>query len=29
LIAIGKGIKVGHKTVRHNVNKVIYKNEII
>jgi len=29
LIAIGKGIKAGHKTVRHNVNKVIYKNEII
>lgn len=29
LIAIGKGIKSGHKTVRHNVNKVIYKNEII
>ncbi|OCX60485.1 NAD(P)H nitroreductase [Lysinibacillus sp. AR18-8] len=29
LIAIGKGIKAGHKTVRHDVNKVIYKNEII
>ena len=29
LIAIGKGIKAGHKTVRHNVNKIIYKNEII
>lgn len=29
LIAIGKGIKAGHNTVRHNVNKVIYKNEII
>jgi len=29
LIAIGKGIKAGHKTVRHNINKVIYKNEII
>lgn len=29
LIAIGKGIKAGHKTVRHNANKVIYKNEII
>ena len=29
LIAIGKGIKAGYKTVRHNVNKVIYKNEII
>jgi len=29
LIAMGKGIKAGHKTVRHNVNKVIYKNEII
>ena len=29
LIASGKGIKAGHKTVRHDVNKVIYKNEII
>lgn len=29
LIAIGKGIKAGHKTVRHDVNKVVYKNEII
>ncbi|MED3798661.1 nitroreductase family protein [Lysinibacillus capsici] len=29
LIAIGKGIKAGYKTVRHNGNKVIYKNEII
>ncbi|MBE3102913.1 MAG: nitroreductase family protein [Bacilli bacterium] len=28
LIAIGKGIKSGHKTVRHDVNKVIYKNKI-
>lgn len=28
LIAIGKGIKDGHKTVRHDVNKVIYKNKI-
>lgn len=28
LIAIGKGIKAGHKTVRHNVNKILYKNEI-
>jgi nitroreductase len=28
LIAIGKGIKEGHKTVRHDVNKVIYKNKI-
>ena len=29
LIAIGKGIKAGHSTVRHDVNKVIYKNKII
>ncbi|WP_286924555.1 MULTISPECIES: nitroreductase family protein [Lysinibacillus] len=29
LIAIGKGIKAGHKTVRHNVNKVLYRNQII
>ncbi|ACA40618.1 nitroreductase family protein [Lysinibacillus sp. fkY74-1] len=29
LIAIGKGTKAGHKTVRHNVNEIIYKNEII
>lgn len=29
LIAIGKGTKAGHKTVRHNVNKIIYTNEII
>lgn len=28
LIAIGKGIKQGHKTVRHDVDKVIYKNKI-
>ncbi|GIP00933.1 putative NAD(P)H nitroreductase YodC [Paenibacillus lautus] len=28
LIAIGKGIKQGHKTVRHVVDKVIYKNKI-
>ncbi|MFC0270414.1 nitroreductase family protein [Metabacillus herbersteinensis] len=28
LIAIGKGIKNGHKTVRHDVNQVIYKNKI-
>jgi len=28
LIAIGKGIKEGHKTVRHDVNKVMYKNKI-
>lgn len=28
LIAIGKGIKDGHKTVRHDVNKVIFHNEI-
>jgi nitroreductase len=28
LIAMGKGIKEGHKTVRHDVNKVIYKNKI-
>ncbi len=29
LIAIGKGTKAGHKTVRHNVNKVMYRNQII
>ncbi|GAB6989860.1 nitroreductase family protein [Paenibacillus pini] len=29
LIAIGKGTTAGHKTVRHNVNKVIYKNQIL
>jgi nitroreductase len=29
LIAIGKGTKPGHKTVRHHVNKVMYRNEII
>ncbi|MBO1515282.1 nitroreductase family protein [Metabacillus bambusae] len=28
LIAIGKGTKAGHKTVRHDVNKVIHKNKI-
>ncbi len=28
LIAIGKGIKAGHKTVRHDVHKVVYRNEI-
>lgn len=28
LIAIGKGIKDGHKTVRHDVEKVIYRNKI-
>ncbi|MGG3799511.1 nitroreductase family protein [Metabacillus fastidiosus] len=28
LIAIGKGIKNGHKTVRHDINKIIYKNKI-
>ncbi|WP_098749057.1 nitroreductase family protein [Paenibacillus sp. EZ-K15] len=28
LIAIGKGIQQGHKTVRHDVDKVIYKNKI-
>ncbi len=28
LIAIGKGIKPGHQTVRHDVNKVIYKDKI-
>ncbi|MEK4064660.1 MULTISPECIES: nitroreductase family protein [Paenibacillus] len=26
LIAIGKGIKAGHRTVRHEVSKVIYRN---
>lgn len=29
LIAIGKGTKAGHKTVRHNVNKIMYHNQII
>jgi nitroreductase len=29
LIAIGKGTKPGHQTVRHHVNKVMYRNEII
>lgn len=29
LIAIGKSTKPGHNTVRHNVNKIVYKNEII
>ena len=29
LIAIGKGTKAGHKTVRHNVSKVMYRNNII
>ncbi|MEM1504146.1 nitroreductase family protein [Domibacillus sp. 8LH] len=28
LIAIGKGVKDGHKTVRHDVEKVIYRNKI-
>lgn len=28
LIAMGKGMKEGHKTVRHDVSKVIYKNKI-
>ncbi|WP_100405611.1 nitroreductase family protein [Bacillus solitudinis] len=28
LIAMGKGLKDGHKTVRHDVNKVIYKNTL-
>ncbi|OIB01903.1 NAD(P)H nitroreductase [Paenibacillus sp. LC231] len=28
LIAIGKGIKQGHKTVRHDVDKIIYTNKI-
>ncbi|WP_342481799.1 nitroreductase family protein [Paenibacillus sp. FSL L8-0340] len=28
LIAIGKGIKAGHRTVRHEVNKVIYRNKL-
>ncbi|MGP7816380.1 nitroreductase family protein [Niallia sp. 01092] len=28
LIAIGKGIKAGHQTVRHDVDKVIYKDKI-
>ncbi|MBT2700712.1 nitroreductase family protein [Bacillus sp. ISL-40] len=28
LIAIGKGIKSGHKTVRHDVEKVIFNNKI-
>ncbi len=28
LIAVGKGTKAGHKTVRHDVNKIIYRNEI-
>ncbi|MBE1556892.1 nitroreductase family protein [Sporosarcina limicola] len=29
LIAIGKGTTAGHKTVRHDVNKVLYKNKIL
>jgi nitroreductase len=29
IIAIGKGTKVGHNTVRHTVNKVMYRNKII
>ncbi|OMF22720.1 NAD(P)H nitroreductase [Paenibacillus sp. FSL H8-0548] len=29
LIAIGKGTKAGHNTVRHNVNKVMHRNIII
>lgn len=28
LIAIGKGVKQGHQTVRHAVNKIIFKNSI-
>ncbi|NUU64449.1 nitroreductase family protein [Paenibacillus agri] len=28
LIAIGKGIKAGHRTVRHEVHKVIYRNKL-
>ncbi|MFE4711570.1 nitroreductase family protein [Paenibacillus sp. NPDC056722] len=28
LIAIGKGIKAGHRTVRHDVHKVIYRNKL-
>lgn len=28
LIAIGKGTKAGHRTVRHEVNKVIYRNKL-
>jgi len=29
IIAIGKGTKAGHKTVRHHVSKVMYRNTII
>ena len=29
LIAIGKGTTAGHKTVRHDVNKVLYKNRML
>lgn len=29
LIAIGKSTKPGHNTVRHNINKIVYRNEII
>lgn len=29
LIAIGKGTKADHKTVRHNFSKVMYRNNII
>ncbi|MET3654922.1 cell division ATPase FtsA [Sporosarcina psychrophila] len=29
LIAIGKGTTAGHKTVRHDVNKVLYKDKIL
>lgn len=29
LIAIGKGTKASHKTVRHNISKVMYRNNII
>jgi nitroreductase len=29
LIAIGKGTRAGHKTVRHDVNNVIHKNKIV
>lgn len=28
LIAIGKGTKAGHQTVRHDVNKIMYRNTI-
>jgi nitroreductase len=28
MIAMGKGVKQGHKTVRHDVSKVIFNNRI-